>query len=320
MRAPLAALLLGACGAPPAEPLRIAVNPWPGYESLFLAETIGAYARAGVRVRLVGVSSTGDARRSFEREQVDGFAGTLVELLVASRTAARVPQAVFVHDVSAGADVVLARQPIASVRALKGRRVAVEPGALDVLILARALEREGLRLADVHLVPVPQAALATRFRAGTIDAAASYPPTSTAIVREGLARPIFDSSRIPGDIVDILAFDSLVVARRTDEVARVLRAVREALDFMRAFPDSAARLGGAREGMRAEEFTAALRGIRLASFEEQAALLASPGGLAATLRETDRILREAGAWTSPTPGHVRTSAAPLARAMGAGEP
>ena len=77
----LLALSLGSCSTERAHPtpLRIGINAWPGYEFLYLAQEKGFFREAGVEVQLIEFNSLSDVRRSFERNQIDGFAGTMVE-------------------------------------------------------------------------------------------------------------------------------------------------------------------------------------------------------------------------------------------------
>ena len=66
-------LLLSACRETPNPPLRIAINPWPGYEFLYLAERLKLFEAEGVEVRILQFSSLNDSRRAFELGKADGF-------------------------------------------------------------------------------------------------------------------------------------------------------------------------------------------------------------------------------------------------------
>ena len=72
------AILVTGCGQAPQPPVRIGINFWPGYEFLYLAEKQGFFKQEGVPVELIQFSSMGDARRAFERGQVDAMAVTLI--------------------------------------------------------------------------------------------------------------------------------------------------------------------------------------------------------------------------------------------------
>src|SRR5205809_6791729 len=108
-------------------PLRIGINAWPANELLFLAQEKGFFTAQGVDVRLIEYSSLGDVRRAFDRGQIDGMTGTLVELLQSRDATRRAPHAFMVTDLSNGSAMILARASIAPISGLARQRVAVEP-------------------------------------------------------------------------------------------------------------------------------------------------------------------------------------------------
>lgn len=240
--------LLLSCGpAPP--PLRVAINAWPGYEFLYLAERQGLFAQAGVAVDVVEFDSLSDARRAFERGQVDGFGCTVVEVLISAASGQRDVVIPHVADYSNGADLLIARRPIRSVADLAGRRVAVEAGTVSVYLLARALEGAGLGLDDVTVVKMPQTRIAPAMDAGTIDAAVSYPPFSLGLLDRSDLVSIFDSRQLPGEVLDVLAFDRAVLERRGAEVTRLLGAFDQAITYAEAHPDLAYAIMAERQGI-----------------------------------------------------------------------
>ena len=137
--------LLAACLDRSDEPIRIGINPWPGYEPLFLAHTQGFFEEEGVTVELVEFSSLGDVRRAFERGQVDGMASSLIEVIQANERSAREPRVFLIVDFSAGADVLVVDQSIKTLQDLKGKRIAAEAASLSMFIVA---QRQGIGRAD----------------------------------------------------------------------------------------------------------------------------------------------------------------------------
>jgi len=69
-------LLLSACSPPPPEPLRVAINPWPGFEYLYLAEQLKLFEAEGVQVKVLQFGSAHDSSRAYEQGQVDGYCTT----------------------------------------------------------------------------------------------------------------------------------------------------------------------------------------------------------------------------------------------------
>ncbi|MDX2146039.1 MAG: ABC transporter substrate-binding protein [Planctomycetota bacterium] len=280
--------------APPEE-LRVAINPWPGYEFATVARELGYFEDEGVRAKLIEMSSLGDTRRAFERGQCDGFFGTLSEVLIACEQSDREPEVILVVDYSDGADVLMAAPHIAGIADLRGKRVAIEHGSLTALVLARALEQHGMSWDDVQVQHITVLDMPDALRAGKVDAVATYPPSSIEIERAGLGRTIFSSHEIPGEIVDVLAFDRRVLQERGAEVSAFVRAFFRARAYADREPDQAMAIMAARMRISPEEVRASLsKGIHLVDEAEQASYLGPQGTLGATFERTARVLRATG--------------------------
>lgn len=286
------ALVVLGCSPGTREPLHLGLNPWPGWEHLHLAQRLGYFEDERVDVRIEQFSSLSDTERAFERHQIDGMTVTLVELLRARAVGGREPRVVCVTDYSAGADVVLARADIADVTALRGRRVGVEPGSLNVYILARALQIAGVPLNAVEMVGLDPLQMESAFAAGEVDAVVCYPPVSARLLARDDVHAVFTSASLPGEVVDVLAFDSETVLKRGHDVAGVLRAFERARRWAAENPDEAARIMGERIGMDAASFRATLEsGVALVSLADQAEFLRPGGRVSTTLTAIERMLR-----------------------------
>ncbi|MEI7657395.1 MAG: ABC transporter substrate-binding protein [Phycisphaerae bacterium] len=285
---------------PAPRPLRVAINPWPGYEFASLARAKGFFEQEGVDVRLLELSGLGDCVRAFEREQVDGFFGTVTEVLRSRDQSRRDAQVVMVADYSDGADVILARPDIATVAELRGKRIGIETGSLTAFILARALEEAGLGWLDVRTVHMAAMDMAAAMAERKVDAVVTYPPLSLEIVKCGHGREIFSTRAIPGEVVDVLAFDESCLKTRGDEVRGFLRAFHRAQEYAAAHPAESMAIMAAREGITPEEFAAALtNGVRMLGQADQARFLGREGSLRGVVVATDRILRQIGQVSDP---------------------
>ena len=288
------ALHLG-CAPPKSAALRVGINPWPGYEFLYLAQEKGFYREAGLEVRLVEFNSLSDARRAYERGQINVLASTVIEVLQARDYSARSPQIVQVVDYSNGADVILARSGLTNGAGLRGARVGLELASLGIYVLARGLEKSGLSLGDVKMVSMDQLLMEEAFRNGELDAIVTYPPTSTKVLRDSRANTVFSSAEIPGEVIDVIAIEAEVNQQRPGEVAKLLRAYHRAIAYTQENPAEAYRIMAAREGLTPEEFRTSLTGgIRVLAESDQADYLRAGGKLAAVIDASNRILRQSG--------------------------
>lgn len=310
--------VLIACREPKRPPITIGLNPWIGYELLHLAARQGFFAEEGVQVRLIEFGSINDATRAFQRSEIDVVGCSPVELLLTAEHGARQPKVFQVLDFSAGADVVLARKPIADVAGLRGARVAIEPGTVTTFLLLRALESAEMTLDDVRLVPADQLQMFDVFVAGQVEAVVSFPPVSSMLLATGEVKPVFTSERVPGEIVDMLATDAALLQQRPEDLAAIIRAVERAVEFVKANPSEANTLIAARLHIETKEVAALLaKGIHITRLAEQETLLAAGSPLASSLRTNAQILRRTGELSRDIDIDSLIASGPLQRALDA---
>src|SRR5262249_15134526 len=112
---------------------------------------------------------------------------------------------VYLTDTSAGADAVIAKPEIGSVKEMKGRKVAATLGQCNHLLLLKALEKGGLTEKDIELVNMNADDAGAAFAAGKIDVAVTWEPWITKASGEKTGHVIFSSKETPNLILDVLA-------------------------------------------------------------------------------------------------------------------
>lgn len=294
----VAGIALGAagCGSEPKEPLRIGVNVWPPFELLYLAREKGFFQEEGVAVDLVDFSSYTGILRSYHQGNIDGFLGTLNEVLL-TENFQDLPAVILAADYSFGADALVARDGVTDLPHLRGKRIAFEESALGSYMLGRVLETAGLAQADVVAVNRLPEEGEEDFRRGAVDAVLTYEPGVGRLLRQAGARVLFSSRDIPGEIVDVLALRRSVLEGRADEARRILRVWFRALTYMNDHPQEAAALMARREGVAVEDFLQGLRGAHVPDLKENRQLMGTsqaPGPLFQTADRMGRFLVQRG--------------------------
>lgn len=281
------------------EPLRIGISPWPGYELAPLAQRLGYFTAEGIDVRLVEFSSLSDTRRAFERGQVDGFFGTMQDLVTSRELGHRDPRVVRLIDSSCGGDVIIGSELTPDLQSLAGARVALEPGSINEFVLVCALEKQGLTLADIVSIPLAQTDMESAMRQGLVDAAVSYPPVSFDLTRNDEFPIIFSTAEIPNQVLDVLAIDAQVIQRNKVGVLKFLNAFEKGVQYSRDQSDDAVAMMSARTGAVPSEFSRSLRDeIKVYDESQQAALIRSGLALKTFLRHVQ---------LSNQPQHVHNS-------------
>lgn len=267
----LAAILiaLAACTDQSREPLHVASSPWPGYEPLFLARDLGYIDNS--RVRLSELPSANITMEAFRNHSIDIASLTLDEALTLLSEGRKL-RILLAMDISNGADAVLARPEIRSLPDLKGKRVAITNIPLGIYMLSRTLDAAGLQSTDVKVLPMPEDAHEESYRQGSIDAAITFEPFKSRLVKAG-AHVIFDSSKIPSEIFDLLLVDEKVYNTRRDELCELVRQWYRTLDYAQTHPDDAATRMGHRLGVDAREFKNMMGGLMIPTQADNARLL-----------------------------------------------
>ena len=278
----VAAALFG-CAREPATALRIGTNVWIGGEPLYLARELGRLDPAAVQ--LVEYPSASEVMRAFRNQAIDGMVISLDELFGLAADGLQ-PRIVLVVDVSHGADVVVGSRGMRTMRDLKGKLVAVESGALGSFVLSRALALSGMQAGDVNVVHLESNEQPSAFEKGRIDGAVTFDPYRTRFLRAG-ATPLFDSTRIPGEIVDLLAVRASVIDKHPQSIEALLRGWFDALDYMQRDPVDAAGRMGVRQQITGEQFLEAQRGLHIPTRAENLQML---GGDTPQLAVTGRRL------------------------------
>lgn len=226
----LSALMQGCQGS--LTPLRLVSHHWPGYEFMFLAQREGWISPQDSI--LVETGSATESMQLMATGKADGAALTLDELLRAREQGLPL-MAVLVFDISVGADVLLAKPGIETLAQLKGKRIGFEDSAVGALMLHKALEAASLKLGDVKTVPVTFERHVQTWNSGEIDALITFEPASSQLLAKDALR-LFDSSRIPDTIFDVLAVMPAAVERHRDALRKLVAAHFQGLRNFRKNP------------------------------------------------------------------------------------
>jgi NitT/TauT family transport system substrate-binding protein len=276
-------LPLASCFRAPETALRIGTNVWIGSEPLYLARELGRFEAGSVQ--LVEYPSASEVLRAYRNQAIDGMVISLDELFGLAADGYD-PRIILVVDVSHGADVVVGRHTMRTMHDLKGKSVAVESSALGAFVLSRALALNDMQASDVNIVHLESNEQPAAFEKGQVDAAVTFDPYRGQFLAAG-AKTLFDSTQIPGEIVDLLAVRASVIDKQPNSIQGLLRGWFDAIDYMQREPNDAARRMGVRQQTSGEQFLAAQQGLRVPSREENLRML---GGASPELAVTGRRL------------------------------
>ena len=264
--------LLMACGEKKETPVTIGINPWPGYEYLYLAQQLGYFKQLGLNVSMHPLDSLSDTQRAYIHGRVDGFTSTLIEVVQAQVLSDRPLNFFIVTDYSNGGDVILARKSIETLADIKGKRVGCEVSSLGIYLLHRALATVNLSLEDVNVVNLEQSLGKAAFENDEIDVFVTYPPISLDILKFDDIHTVFTSAEIPYEILDVVSLSVDTIKKDDQLVPGIRKAWQMALDYERQHPLEAHQIMAARQRISVEEYTSVLGDIKILDDTEQTKL------------------------------------------------
>jgi NitT/TauT family transport system substrate-binding protein len=315
------ALLLAGCGVggggEGGASLTVPLARWPGYAYFDLAQQRGLAKPYGLHLRTVDLDDPQQMVPAFSRGELELAQITSLEAAqICQEAPARCPVVLLVLNQSRGADVLLTRPGTTDVAALRGQRIGVTHSSLGPFLVNQALATAAMTLADVELVPAELPRLDGMLRRNEVAAIATFPPYSTYLTRLGLATVLFDSSRLPGQIVDVLVAERGFALRHRRELGQLLRTWQAAHDAAAADPQGARTLMAKRLKLSAQQFAEAEQGIEYLPLGEQRSLLKPGGPLDQNLEAVQAVYVQLGLLRpgSPLP---RVDDGPLLEALAA---
>jgi NitT/TauT family transport system substrate-binding protein len=148
------------------------------------------------------------------------------------------------------------------------------------------LEQVELTVEDVERVRVRLDAHEEEYQRGQVDAVVTFEPHCQRLASAG-AHVLFDSSRLPGEILDVLAVRKSYLEAHPERIDALLRGWFAALDYQRAHPDEAVRRMAPRLGLEARQFRETQAGVHtLEPLEQREMLVGKPPRL---LKDIQRL-------------------------------
>jgi NitT/TauT family transport system substrate-binding protein len=278
----LAWMVASAAGAAQAAapPLRIGYSDWPGWVAWQIAIDKGWLSDAGLDVKFDWFDYSA-SMEAFAAGKIDADLVTNGDALVMGAGGAR-NVIILITDYSNGNDMIVGRPGIKTLADLKGKRIGVEIGLVDHLLLLDGLKKQGMTQNDVTLVNSKTNETPQVLASGQVDAIGAWQPNA-GLAMKALpgARPVYTSAQAPGLIYDVLTVNpASISAHRADyiKLVRVWERVVGYINDPKTQPD-AVQIMAARVGLTPEKYQQLLAGTHLISIAEARKILVKADGL-----------------------------------------
>lgn len=193
--------------SPAAETYRVAWSHYTGWEPWGYAEDAGIIRKwadkYGIKIELTLVNDYIESINLYTSGSFDACTMTNMDALTIPAVGGVDSTVVIIGDYSNGNDGVIMKNG-KKVSDLRGRTVNLVELSVSHYLLARALDKNGMSERDVKLVNTSDADIAALFVSDPDGAAVTWnPPLMQARNAPGTVM-VFDSSQIPGEILDLM--------------------------------------------------------------------------------------------------------------------
>jgi NitT/TauT family transport system substrate-binding protein len=264
---PAAAVM--AMSAHAAQPLKIGYSDWPGWVAWQVAIDKGWFKQAGVAVDFewFDYSASMDA---FSAGKIDAVTMTNGDALVTGAAGGKSVM-IMLTDYSNGNDMIIGKPGVRSLKALKGKKVAVEMGFVEHLLLLNGLKKAGMKESDVTLVNAKTNEMPQMLASGDVAAVGAWQPIAGQTMKSVPgARPIYTSADEPGLIYDVLAVNPASAKQHKAEWIKVVKVWDRVVKYIndpKTQPD-AVKIMAARVGVSPETYLPLLKGTKLLSLDD----------------------------------------------------
>jgi NitT/TauT family transport system substrate-binding protein len=263
-----------------AAPINLGYSDWPGWVAWQVAIDKGWLKQAGIDVNFdwFDYSASMDA---FAAGKIDGDFVTNGDALVTGAGGARNVM-IMLTDYSNGNDMIVARPGITGMRDLKGRKIGIEIGLVEHLLLLDGLKKAGLSQNDVTLVNSKTNETPQVLASGQVDAIGAWQPNS-GMAMKALpgSHPIYTSAQAPGLIYDVLIVTPSSLAAHRADYTKLIRVWDRVVQYINdpKTQDDAVSIMAARVGLTPAQYKSLLAGTHLLGIAESKTALVKADGL-----------------------------------------
>jgi NitT/TauT family transport system substrate-binding protein len=241
----------------------LGISGWTGFAPLTLAKEAGIFKKNGLDVTIKKIPQK-DRHLAIASGDVQ-CAATTVETWVVWNANGVATTQIFQLDKSYGADGLVVKPSIASIKDLKGKTVAASaPGTAPYFGLAWILKKNGLSVKDVKVVNLEPQAAANAFLAGVgdVDAGMTYEPYLSGVRAKPEAGKIIATTLDYPMVMDTVGCTPKFLADNPKAAKALADSYFEALEMIKKDPKKSYEIMGADVKQAGEAFEASQKFLR----------------------------------------------------------
>jgi NitT/TauT family transport system substrate-binding protein len=215
----------------------------------------------GIDVEIVQVNDYIESINQYTAGQFDGCVMTNMDALTIPAAGGVDSTGLIVGDFSNGNDGVVLKDKT-KLEDIKGQKVHLVELSVSHYLLARALSTINLSEKDVTVVNVSDADVVAAFATPDVTAMVTWNPQLSQVKASKGATEVFDSSKIPGEIIDLMVVNTATLKDNPNLAKALMGAWYEIMGLLQDKTD---------KGKAARESMAKASGTDLAGFDSQLA-------------------------------------------------
>jgi len=205
-------LMAGAASAQEKTDFRVAWSIYVGWMPWGYLETSGIMdkwaEKYGIDVEIVQINDYVESINQYTAGAFDGVSATNMDTLSIPAGGGVDTTALIVGDFSDGNDAVIVKGD-GDLASLAGKPVNLVELSVSHYLLARALDSVGLTEADLDgVINTSDADMIAAFATEDVEAVVTWNPLVSTILEDPSAKKLFDSSDIPGEIIDLMVVNT----------------------------------------------------------------------------------------------------------------
>jgi NitT/TauT family transport system substrate-binding protein len=162
----------------------------------------------GIKIELTQINDYVESINQYTAGTFDGCVMTNMDMLTIPAAGGVDSTALIVGDFSNGNDGIVLKGKGKKLTDIKGQKVNLVELSVSHYLLARALDSVKLRERDITVVNTSDADIVGAYAAKDTTAIVTWKPQLSELIANPTAQLVFDSSKIPGEIIDLMVVNT----------------------------------------------------------------------------------------------------------------
>jgi NitT/TauT family transport system substrate-binding protein len=260
----LAALFMSRAFAADTPTFKLAWSIYTGYMPWQYAEQSGILKKWAdkykIKIELTQINDYIESINQYTAGQFDGVADTNMDSLTIPAAGGVDTTIVILGDYSNGNDAIFVKGKGKKFADIKGQEVSLVQLSVSHYMLWRALQTNGMKESDITTSNISDADFIAVWGTPKVKAEVVWNPATADIVKDANASMVYDSSKMPGELQDVISVNTKVAKEHPEFVKAIVGAWYETLGVMQK---------GDKTATDAKTMMATGSGTDLAGFEGQ---------------------------------------------------